>query len=143
MLCFLNSHGILLYCSLVVFLGTYLYFNASAYPNREGALAWVTSNEYTREKTDEPRCLRFWYYFGGRDYGKLRVRLMQGSDSGEIWSEGGWNWWNLAMVSIGTNLPQLAFRLRFESQLTSATPNGGIAIDEISMTEVECKPVGE
>ncbi|KAK1172073.1 MAM and LDL-receptor class A domain-containing protein 1 [Acipenser oxyrinchus oxyrinchus] len=116
--------------------GHYMYFATS-----------VTSPQTIKARLDSPvyppsaHCLRFWYYMSGSGIPFLRVFLRrQNAFTHPIWSTEGHQdtEWHAAQVDI--NSP-VAFQVTFEG-IVNPEVLGDIAIDDISLLEGPCLPLG-
>ncbi|OWA52025.1 MAM and LDL-receptor class A domain-containing protein 2 [Hypsibius exemplaris] len=124
--------------------GYFLYFAASKYENSLGKVARVTTRSFERDKAEEEQCLRFWYYLGGVNGGNLNVRVDDnGSGQQDVVistvKSGSTKMWMLSSTAVPTGM--LDYKITFEAVITSNSPRGGIALDDISVVDGPCRQV--
>lgn len=126
----------------VNFSGKYLYLNGSG--KEVGAFGHIISTGYSRNSANEPRCLHFWYHLKAQNHMTLDVYAGEDNDAQNIYGMRGWNSdrWYLVKRSVPDGL--LDFKLHFVGTISaSVAADGGIALDDITVTPDNCQQIGE
>ncbi|XP_056017904.1 MAM and LDL-receptor class A domain-containing protein 2-like isoform X2 [Ostrea edulis] len=113
--------------------GIYLYMETSG-SSPQGTKAIMRSPLF---QTTGNSCLSFFYNMNGADIGELTVQIEEGDNTSMVWRKQGnqGSEWRRAIVTLSS---QEAFWVLFVGRKGSGY-RGDIAIDDVSITENECK----
>ncbi|XP_046876846.1 meprin A subunit beta-like [Hypomesus transpacificus] len=124
--------------------GTGLFMYSSTASGQEGDSAWLESRRMTPSRLCNVQCLQFYYYHSGNQADQLNIWIREYQDEsdsrgtlrlmGQITGPAS-NYWQLHHVPLNATR---SFQVEFEVRIGAGSSTGGLAIDDINLSETEC-----
>ncbi|CAL9705171.1 unnamed protein product [Knipowitschia caucasica] len=123
------------------------FMHASTGFGREGESAWLETGRMTLRRSCHAQCLQFYYFHSGNESDQLNIWIREFDDEDDLTGHSKMvgqitgtktSKWQYHHVSISATK---SFQVEFEVRKGAGSSTGGISIDDINLSELQCPHV--